>query len=388
MADTTRFQTPGAILAGPGSSARIGGEIRKLGVQRPLVITDPGIVQAGIFDRVASGLKEAGLSVSSFQEVSPDPTDAVVDAAAAAYRESGADGIVGLGGGSSLDAAKAAAVVAVNGGSALDYEGARDAYPSPLPVLVAIPTTAGTGSEGGAACVITDPRRRDKIVIKSPSLFVRLAVLDPDLLAGLPTQVAAQTALDALSHIVESSVSPLRTPLTETLSLGAARRMGTSLRRYLEDRADPAAAENMIHASCMAGMAMTNAGLGLVHALAHPLGALAKIPHGVACALLLPPVVRFNQPLAGEGYARLAEILAPALWPDGSVPNTFSGDALADGIEGLMDEAGIPRRLGAIGRETALPEEKVGPVLSAVPCRVNPRPVDRESLLSVWEKIQ
>ncbi|MFQ5912871.1 MAG: iron-containing alcohol dehydrogenase family protein [Nitrospinota bacterium] len=388
MTNVTRFQTAGTVLAGAGSSLRIGQEVRNLGVSRPLVITDPGIAQSEILGRVASGLEEAGLSVATFEEVSADPSVEVVRAAADAFRESAADGIIALGGGSSIDAAKAAAVVASNGGSASDYQGARDAYPSPLPPLVAIPTTAGTGSEAGSASLITDLQKREKMVIKSPSLFVRLAVLDPDLLASLPRAVAAQTALDALSHTVESYVSRLRTPLTQELSLAAARRIGASLRRYLQDGDDPGAAEDMIHASCMAGMAMSNAGLGLVHALAHPLGVLAKLPHGVACAIFLPPVIRFNRALAGEGYAQLAETLSPALWPGPGGEGIFSAEALADGIERLVEEVGIPRRLGAIGRKTALPQEKVGSVLSSVQCRTNPRPIDRGSLLAVWEEVQ
>ena len=255
---------------------------------------------------------------------------------------------------------------------------------------MAIPTTAGTGSEAGSGSVVTDSERRNKFIVKSAALFARLAILDPDLLGGLPPQVAAHTALDALSHIVESYVSVRRTPLTETLALGAARRWGESLRAYLKDRSDPDAAEDMIHASCMAGMSMSNGGLGLVHALAHPFGALTHIPHGAACAMFMPHVIRFNAPEAGAGYARLATALAPALWPEeeGGGAAELSGEALAEGIADLADQVGVPRRLSEIERSAVLPESKVEPIVNSFPCRTNPRPVDRESVERIWQEGQ
>jgi alcohol dehydrogenase class IV len=393
MTPAFRFQTAGAFLSGAGSSMEIGPEIRNLEIERPFIITDPGVAEAGILDRVAGGLKEAGLLVTSFQEVSADPSVEVVGAAAKAFREAEADCIIGLGGGSSIDAAKVAAVVAVNGGSATDYEGARDSFPSLPPRLIAIPTTAGTGSEAGSAAVITNLESKDKFVVKGPGLFARLAVLDPDLLAGLPPHVAAHSSLDALSHIVESYVSVRRTPLTETLALGAARRWALYVRRYLQDRSDSVAAENMIQASSMAGMSMSNAGLGLVHALAHPFGALTKIPHGGAltkiphgavCAMFMPHVIRFNDSEGGQGYGRLAEVLAPALWPDEKTPGKFSGEALADGIATLVDEVGIPHRLA---ESAVLPETKMEAILGSVQCQTNPGAVNRESVLAVWQQV-
>jgi len=171
MTNTTRFQTPVAILSGAGSSTRAGDPIKKIGIERPLIVTDPGVAESGILGRVASGLEEAGLKVSTFRDAAADPPVGVVQAAAEAYRESGSDGFIGLGGGSSIDTAKAAAVVAANGGTAVDYEGPREAYPAPPPSLVAIPTTAGTGSEVGAAAVITDLERRNKFVVISTRSF-------------------------------------------------------------------------------------------------------------------------------------------------------------------------------------------------------------------------
>ncbi len=388
MTTTFRFQTAGAFLSGAGSSTEIGPELRNLEIQRPFIITDPGVAEGGILHRVSGALKKGGFTVASFQGVSADPSVEVVQAAANALQESETDCIIGLGGGSSIDTAKVAAVVAVNGGSATDYEGARDSYASKPPPLIAIPTTAGTGSEAGSAAVITNLESKDKFVVKGPGLLARLAVLDPDLLATLPPHVAAHSSLDALSHIVESYVSVRRTPFTETLALGAAHRWALYLRKYLRDRSDSKSAENMIQASCMAGMSMSNAGLGLVHALAHPFGALTKIPHGAVCGMFMPHVIRFNDSQAREGYARLTEVLAPALWPDGKTPKNFSGGALADGIEKLMEEVGIPHRLGQMDKSAVLPETKVEQILRSIQCQTNPRAVDHESVLTVWHQLQ
>ena len=250
-------------------------------------------------------------------------------------------------------------MIATNGGNPVDYKAPFEDFPSPPPPLIAVPTTAGTGSEVGSAAVITDLERKEKFVIKSLTLTARLAVLDPELLAGLPVQVAAQTSLDTLSHIVESFVSRRRTPLTESIALEAARRWGANLRAYLDDRSDPKAANHMIHASCMAGMSMSNAGLGLVHALAHPFGAVTHIPHGAVCAMFMPPVIRYNEAEVADRYIRLAEILAPALWPDGDVPEPLTPAALAEGIATLADRVGNSaeafrdRAFGRFAREDA-----------------------------------
>jgi len=388
MTNTTRFQTPGTILSGAGSSTRAGDAIKEIGIERPLIVTDPGVAESEIIGRVASCLEEAGLKVSTFRDAAADPPVGVVQAAAEAYRESGSDGFIGLGGGSSIDTAKAAAVVAANGGTAVDYEGPREAYPAPPPSLVAIPTTAGTGSEVGAAAVITDLERRNKFVVISPAIRPRLAILDPELLAGLPPTVAAHSTLDALSHIVESYVSNGRTPMTETLALGAARRWADGLHRYLKDRSDPGAAETMIFASCMAGMSMSNAGLGLVHALAHPFGAMTQIPHGASCAMFMPHVIRFNASAAEKDYALLAEVLAPALWREGDRPQKMTADALADAIARLADQAGAPRRLSEIERSAVLPENILETILDSFQRRTNPRPVDREDVERIWQEVQ
>lgn len=388
MENSFQFRLPGLLLSGPGSSRRFGPELVKLGIRKPLIVTDPRIVQSGILERVVAGLKEADLSVGVFDEVTADPPVHLVMAAAEAFQRTGTDALIGLGGGSSIDVAKAAAVIATNGGNPVDYKAPFEDFPSPPPPLIAVPTTAGTGSEVGSAAVITDLERKEKFVIKSLTLTARLAVLDPELLAGLPVQVAAQTSLDALSHIVESFVSRRRTPLTESIALEAARRWGANLRAYLDDRSDPKAANHMIHASCMAGMSMSNAGLGLVHALAHPFGAVTHIPHGAVCAMFMPPVIRYNEAEVADRYIRLAEILAPALWPDGDVPEPLTPAALAEGIATLADRVGIPRRLSEIERSAVLPERTLESILLAIQCQTNPRPVDREIVRQIWQEMQ
>lgn len=388
MENLSQFQLPRTILSGPGSSQQFGHELTKLGIRKPLIVTDPGIVQAGILGRVVSGLEKTSLTVNVYDEVAADPPIHVVEAAANTFQRTESDAFIGLGGGSSIDAAKAAAVIAVNEGNPIDYRAPFEEFPSTPPPLIAIPTTAGTGSEVGSAAVITDLERKEKFVIKSVSLSACLTVLDPELLAGLPVQVAAQTSLDALSHIIESFVSRRKTPLTESIALEAARRWAENLRPYLEDRSDLTAANHMIHASCMAGMSMSNAGLGLVHALAHPFGALTHIPHGAVCAIFMPPVIRYNESEVGDQYAHLGKILAPAFWPTGDAPEHLTATTLADGIATLADQAGIPRRLSEIERSAVLSEKTLETILNAIQCQTNPRPVDRESVQKIWQDVQ
>jgi alcohol dehydrogenase class IV len=250
-----------------------------------LVITDPGIVAAGILDRVLAVLKSSRLDITSFTEVVGNPDIATVEAADRARADSGADVLIAIGGGSSMDVAKSVAVLATNGGGIADYEGVDRFSTTPLPVI-AIPTTVGSGSEVTKGAVITNPETHVKMVIVSDLMFVRIALLDKRVVAGLPGRIAATTGMDALTHAIEAYVSKGANPVTDAINIGAIELIGANLVKA--SQGDEDALYNMLVASSMAGIGFHDAGLGAVHALANTIGAQFGVHHGTANALFLP----------------------------------------------------------------------------------------------------
>jgi len=286
--------------------------------------------------------------------------------------------LVALGGGSSIDVAKAAAIQVSQTGPLQEYA-QRRSFEETLPPIFAVPTTAGTGSEVTASSIITDPARARKMVLRDPRLVPRVALLDPTLLSSLPPQVAAETGADALTHAVESYVSLNSQILSENLSLRSIQLIGSSLPRFVSFPGQEKAAGEMLLASCLAGMAFTNAGLGLVHALAHGVGARYPATHGLLCALFLPHVIEFNFASCPDKYRQIRVGLQGQ--------SGFGNEEARLGIfiQSFLKKLGLPRTYAEAGISFQMEDEMVDEVLQSLAWKLNPRPADREEIRRLFE---
>jgi alcohol dehydrogenase len=378
---------PVRILSGIGSHRKTAEKIKELGKTRVLVVTDRGVVKAGKLEMLTTNLKSAKIDYLVFDEVLPDPPIANVEKAVDIARKEKVDLLIGMGGGSSIDVAKAVRIVAPNGGSVKDWVGARLEYPVPFLELISIPTTAGTGSEASSSSVITDVEKRTKLVLKSPKIFSTLAILDSEMLAGIPAEIAAHTGLDAISHAVENYVSRNRTFVTQALSLWAIRILFKNFPRFVANTQDLEAGQEMLQGSCIAGFAMTTGGLGLVHAMSHPIGTYCKVSHGLACGVCLPHVVEYNIPADPEGYAEIALSINPHHAAD------YRGSAklahkVVDEIKAIMTDINVPRRISEAGHKLDISEPIIEETLASFMSQVNPRTVTREKVIDILNKIK
>src|SRR5256712_3331483 len=280
------FECPTRVFYGRGVSKEVGKRLGELGVSRALLVSDRGVAGAGIVDRIAGHMRDAGLGVAVYAETQPNPTAANVAEAAALYREHGCDGIVGLGGGSSMDCAKGAGIEVTSDGPVAAFTG-KDNVPNDLPPLVCLPTTCGTGSEVTFNAVITDPDAHFKLVCVTRRLAPSVALVDPELVDSAPAAVIAATAADALAHSVESYVNTGSDPLLDSLTIAAIRMIGRNLRAAVADR-DPAAIDQLALASTMAGIAFNMNANAIVHAASTPVTARHSVPHGVANGIFMP----------------------------------------------------------------------------------------------------
>lgn len=380
------FHFPVKIISGNGCLSGIGDEVYQLGARYPLIITDTGVVAAGILNKITGPLKDKGLSFDVFEGVEPDPKIRNVSDATDAVKNNGHDLIIAFGGGSSIDTAKAASILSVNNIDLREFQGIREKYPKrPLP-LITVTTTAGSGSEVSSAAVIVDEEKQYKMYFKSPQLFSKVAFLDAEVVTGIPSHIAAAAGADTLTHALESFFNPNRTFMTEAASLGAAALAFSNLRSFVENTHNHEAAQDMLNASTLAGIAMTTAGLGLVHALAHPVGIKGGINHGLACGLLLPPVLHFNRPAVSDQYVRLALAMDWEIriknWKQADII-----DQTINAVEMLLADIGIPKRLSdidvALDDVTGVVNEASDSFLS----QVNPRPVARQDIEQIIEHI-
>jgi alcohol dehydrogenase len=301
-----RYEIPTAIEFGCGAIHTLADHVKALGGSRVLIVGDPGVVKAGVVERVAQPLRSAGIPFEIFSDIESDPDIASVEKGTASARASGSNLIVGVGGGSSLDTAKAIGIMLANDGHIRDYVGLNKVKHRPAPVI-AVPTTAGTGSEMTIWSVLSDKERQVKLSVGSVYNCPALALLDPELTVPLPPHVTAFTGMDALTHALESYVNLNTQPISEGMAVQAMKMIATNLRFAVANGSNLEARANMLLASTIAAMAFNSTRLGLAHALALPLGAHFRIPHGLVNAILLPEVMRYN--LIGN-TAKFAEIAA------------------------------------------------------------------------------
>jgi alcohol dehydrogenase len=301
-----RFEMRTKALFGRGVAARVGAEVRTLGGTRAMLVADRGVIALGIADQLLARLKEAGASVTVFDHVESNPRDVNCIEGANVAREEAIDLLIGAGGGSSIDTAKCMAILLTNGGHPRDWEDFGTLRNEPAPVI-AVPTTAGTGSEVSPSAIITDTIRRKKMNLFDPRICPRIALVDPDLTMSMPPTLTASTGMDALSHAVDSLHCRLATPASDAMALEGARLVATYLRRAFAEPENVEARCGMAQASLVAGMAVAITDVAGCHCLAESIGAVYDHPHGVCCAVTMPVIMDYNLEVSAKKYARLAQ---------------------------------------------------------------------------------
>ncbi len=370
---------------GAGSRSVLTQELAARGFRRALFVTDKDLVQHGVAAKVLAVLDAAGFPYATFDGIKQNPTIANVTAGVAAFRASEADVIVALGGGSVIDTAKAIGIIITNPEFAdvRSLEGVA-ATKSPSVPLIALPTTTGTAAEVTINYVITDEQARKKMVCVDPHDIPIVAIVDSDLMASMPASLAAATGMDALTHAIEGYITRAAWPMTDMFALSAIRTIAAYLARAVASREDTEAMEGMGLAQYVAGMGFSNVGLGIVHSMAHPLGAFYDIPHGIANAVLLPYVMAFNAPAAGEKYRAVATAMGVAGVEAMSLAEANAAAVAA--VRALSQQVGIPATLDKLGvREQDLEELAVA-AYNDVCTPGNPRDVTIEQILELYRQ--
>lgn len=374
------FQSTRSILVEPGSSSRIGELVKSLGCTSVLLVSDPGVKGAGLLQAGLQGLEQQGVAVTLFTDVQADPPVHVIDAAVKIAVDAKVDGVVSIGGGSSMDVAKLVALLAVGQEKLDDIYGVGMVKGRRLP-LVLVPTTAGTGSEVTPISIVTTGEGEKKGVV-SPVLLPDWAVLDAELTLGLPSAVTAATGIDAMVHAIEAYTSKrLKNPLSDALARDALRLLGGNIHEACRNGTNREARHNMLLGSMLAGMAFANAPVAAVHALAYPVGARFHVPHGLSNSLVLPQVVRFNASSAEQYYSELAAILTP----NAKGNSTDRTMALVEMLSMLPADLGLPTRL----RDVGIAEADLGLLADDAMKQTrllinNPREVVRDDALAIY----
>ena len=337
MTDFATINLPRILRVGGGASRELVATLRQLGLESPLLITDPHMVACGYSAALEQLLQEAGVDYGLFGECVPDPTTDSVDAALACYRGGDFDSLVALGGGSSLDTAKAVAVLALRSGPMRDYK-VPHALDDGLPV-VAIPTTAGTGSEVTRAAVITDSETGEKMLCMGLGLVPVAALVDYELTLSMPHRLSADTGLDSLCHALEAYVSRRSNPFTDSVALTAMRTIWQNIRTVCREPDNRPAREAMMLAATQGGIAFANASVTLIHGMSRPLGALFHVPHGLSNAMLLPEVTAWSLDHALRRYADSARFMGVAAATDS---DRVAADRLVAGLRSLTAELSVP----------------------------------------------
>jgi alcohol dehydrogenase len=375
------YQPRTRIVFGPGKLEDLGALAGELGARRALVVSDPGIVKAGHTPRGLDSLRRAGIDTILFDGVEENPTTDNIDAGVAVAKRHEPELIVGLGGGSSMDCAKGINFLYSNGGRIRDYWGVGKATREMLP-MIAVPTTAGTGSETQSFALISDSKTHVKMACGDKKASFRVALLDPELTVSQPTGVTALTGIDALAHALETYVTKVRNPVSLAFSREAWLLLGENFGRVLREPTDLLARSGMQLGACFAGLAIENSMLGATHALANPLTTRYGIVHGQAIGLMLPHVIRFNGVEFGDWYRDLLEGTGGA----NGFPDPASGhEGLADFVARLANQAGLPNRLSQCGVEQATLHELAAEAAKQWTGSFNPRRVGEAELLTLYE---
>jgi len=378
LLDSFEFILPTRIKFGPGTVNQLAGELEALKAAKVLLVTDRGIVKAGLLDKVTRVLKDK-VELTVYDGVEANPKDRNVEEAADLARRAGVDCVVALGGGSPIDAAKAVCVLALQGGRAKDYKGKGKIKDKCLP-LVTIPTTAGTGSEVTFSSVITDTDENYKFTIKSPAIAARVAVIDPELTLTVPPAVTASTGIDALTHAIEGYTVTVTEPIAEALGLYAVELIAANLKEAVHNGTNVEARSGMMLGSLLAGLSFSHSDVGSVHCMAEALGGMYDAPHGLCNAILLPYVMEYNLPEVVYKYARIARAMG--------VEHKDDKQAAVLGIERIKDlskEIGLPG-FGSLGVKEEDLETLAEMSAKNISTDSNPRKIDKQGYLALFRK--
>ena len=375
------FKIPQTVEFGVGALAKLPSILDELGSEHVFLVSDRMLESIGVVGKVTSIVERAGIDCTCFLEVEPNPTVAIVETAAEAYAASGATSIIALGGGSPMDVAKAVGVLTTFGGNITDYEGANKIPDRILP-LIAIPTTAGTGSEATASAVITDVERNYKFSVVSYNILPAYALLDPELIMTAPAGVAASCGVDAFIHAMEAYVSRNASPFTDAVAEKAMQLIGANIRRFVACRQDAEAASAMMVGRNLAGSAFAWARLGNIHAMSHPVSAYFHVAHGVANAVLMPTVVEYNA-LADNGRYR---VIFDAIRGCNDPIERFEPSMLVDELRRLNAELGLPASLSEVGVTEDTFEAMAEDAMKSVNVPANPRQTTKRDIIALYKK--
>ena len=376
------FKVPQNVVFGRGALKQLPDILQTENAASVFLVADKGLQQVGLVDKTKAILAEKGIACQEFIDLSVNPTVGNVETATEAFKASGCKSIVALGGGGPMDEAKSVAILVTYGGKITDYAGLGK-VPGPVLPLIAIPTTAGTGSEVTASSVITDEKTHFKMAIISYNICPTYALLDPELVMTVPRSVAAACGVDAFIHAMEAYVSKTSSPFTDAMGEHAMRMIGGNIRRYVASRDDEEAASNMLVGSMLAGLAFAWGKLGNIHAMSHPVSGFFHVPHGVANAILMPVIVEYNA-LADQGRYR---VIYDSITQGAKADEYFIPEMLVEELRNLNRELGIPEKLSDVG----VTEDKIGVMaidaMKSVNVVVNPRQTTIQDIEALYRKL-
>lgn len=377
---------PRILEIGADASTKLPEVLQKIGCHKPLIVTDKMMVQLGIVETITSQLKAEGIKSDVFSDTVPEPTAGSIEAGVAMVRDGDYDAVVAIGGGSPIDSAKAIAVLGKHGGSIRDYRFPRQVNEPGLPV-VAIPTTAGTGSEATRVTIITDESNDEKLLCMGLGFMPVAALVDYKLTLSLPARTTADTGIDALTHAIEAFVSRKANPYSDSQALTAMRLIGPNLRRVYTDGKDLAAREAMMMGSTLAGIAFSNASVALVHGMSRPIGAFFHVPHGLSNAMLLPTVTEYSIPSAIERYAICSRTIGAAQADDS---DEVANQKLLAFLVSINADLAVPT-LEGFGADKALFERSIETMaqqaLASGSPGNNPRQPDALEIVELYRKL-
>ena len=380
-----RFVLNEVSYFGPGARQVLPQEVKRLGLHKAFVATDKDLIKFGVADKVLDVLRQANIPYEIFSEIKPNPTVSNVKAGVEAFAQSGADFILAIGGGSSIDTAKAIGIITNNPrfSDVVSLEGTADTDHKSVPII-ALPTTAGTAAEVTINYVITDEQNQKKMVCVDPNDIPAIAIVDAELMYSLPKGLTAATGMDALTHAIEGLITKGAWEMSDMFEIKAIEMINRYLETAVNEPTNPEARNGMAVAQDIAGMAFSNVGLGVVHGMAHPLGAIFDIPHGVANALLLPTIMEFNAPAALDKYVQIAK--AMEVYTDG-MTREQAADAAVRAVKELSLRVGIPQHLSQLGIKAEDLDRLAEAACADVCTPGNPREVNKEIILELYKKV-